>query len=170
VPLHYDNLTREDIRPLVDKILKKVAGWKGRLLSLAARAMLLKTCLASIPVYLLSFIKFLKWAIKILNTHISNYLWNDTVDSHKYHLSNWEVVSLNKEYGGLGLPNLRDLNISLLASWLKRYKVDKDKELIDFKYDTTKPNIFLTSTTGASSFFKGFMWALRLLGWDIGGK
>jgi len=26
VPLHYDNLTREDIQPLVDKILKKVAG------------------------------------------------------------------------------------------------------------------------------------------------
>lgn len=145
VPLHYDNLSREDIQPLVDKILKKVAGWKGRLLSLAARAMLLKTCLASILVYLLSFIKFPKWAIKILNTHMSNYLWNDSVECHKYHLANWELVSMKKEYGGLGFPNLRDLNISLLASWLKRYKTDNDKlrkELIDFKYDTPNPNIF----------------------------
>ena len=74
VPLHYENLTRDDIQPLVDKILKKVTGWRGRLLSLAARAMLLKYCLANIPVYLLSFIKFPKWAIKILNTHMSNYL------------------------------------------------------------------------------------------------
>lgn len=145
VPLHYDNLSREDIQRLVDKIMKKVAGWRGRLLSLAARAMLLKTCLSSVPVYLLSFIKFPKWAIKILNTHMSNYLWNDSVENHRYHLANWELVSMRKEYGGLGLPNLRDLNISLLASWLKRYKADNDKlwkELIDFKYETIKPNIF----------------------------
>jgi hypothetical protein len=26
VPLHYENLNREDIQPLVDKILKKIAG------------------------------------------------------------------------------------------------------------------------------------------------
>ena len=63
VPLHYNKLSREDIQPLVDKILKKIGGWRGRLLSLAARAMIIKTYLASIPVYLLSFIKFPKWAI-----------------------------------------------------------------------------------------------------------
>lgn len=67
-----------------------------------------------------------------------------------------------KEHGGLGIPNLRDLNVSLLASWLKRYSADKEKlwkELIDFNYKTNKPNIFLTDTCGASNFFKGFMWA-----------
>jgi hypothetical protein len=95
---------------------------------------------------------------------MSNYLWNDSVENHKYHLANWELVSMRKEYGGLGLPNLRDLNISLLASWLKRYKADNDKlwkELIDFKYETAKPNIFQPKTVGASSFFKGFMWAAQ---------
>jgi hypothetical protein len=69
-----------------------------------------------------------------------------------------------KEHGGLGLPNLRDLNISLLASWIRRYNLDKEKlwkELLDFKYDTANPNIFLSSTIGASSFFKGFMWAAQ---------
>lgn len=159
-----DILTREDIQPLVDRILKKIAGWRGKLLSLAARDMLLRTCLASIPVYLLSFIQFPKWAIKLLNTQLGNYLWNDTVENHKYHLANWELVSMRKEYGGLGLPNLRDLNISLLASWLKRFKKDDDKlwkELIDFKYNTANPNIFQTNTVGASSFFKGFMRAAQ---------
>jgi hypothetical protein len=69
-----------------------------------------------------------------------------------------------KEYGGLGTPNLRDLNISLLASWLRRYKSDKDKlwkELIDFKYGTENPNIFVANSSGGSSFFKGFMWAAQ---------
>jgi hypothetical protein len=36
IPLHFDNLRREDIQPLVDKMLKKIAGWRGKLLSYAA--------------------------------------------------------------------------------------------------------------------------------------
>ena len=95
---------------------------------------------------------------------MSNFLWNDSVENHKFHLANWELVSMRKEYGGLGIPNLRDLNISLMASWLKRYKIDKDKlwkDLIDYKYNTSNPNIFVTNTVGASSFFKGFMWAAQ---------
>jgi hypothetical protein len=106
---------------------------------------------------------------------MGNYLWNDSVENHKYHLANWELVSMSKEQGGLGLPSLRDLNISLLASWLKRYNKDKEKlwkELIDFKYDTAKPNIFLSNTIGASRFFKGFMWAAQVVRmgykWKVG--
>jgi hypothetical protein len=51
---------------------------------------------------------------------MSNCLWNDLEGAHKYHLA-------SKEYGGMELPNLRDLNICLLASWLKKYEQDKDK-------------------------------------------
>jgi len=111
----------------VDKILKRIAGWRGKLLSFVARALLIKSFLASTPVYLLSFIKFPKWAIKVLNTQMGNCLWNDMEDAHKYHLANWETVSMAKEFGGLGIPNLRDLNICPLASWLKRYSNDSHK-------------------------------------------
>lgn len=87
IPLHYENLSREDIQPLVEKILKKIGGWRGRLLSQAARVTLVKSCLASIPVYLLSFLKFPKWAIKLINTQMGNCLWNGTLDCHRYHLA-----------------------------------------------------------------------------------
>jgi hypothetical protein len=79
---------------------------------------------------------------------MSNCLWNDSEGNHKYHLVNWDNVSMCKEYGGLGIPNLRDLNICLLASWIKRYQADNGKlwkEVIDFKYRTDKPNIFYTN-------------------------
>jgi hypothetical protein len=46
VPLHYGKLKREDIQPIVDKIIKRIAGWKGKLLSYGARLTLLRTCLA----------------------------------------------------------------------------------------------------------------------------
>jgi hypothetical protein len=136
IHLHYDKLRREDIQPLVDKILKRVASWRGKLLSHAARLNLDKSCLASIPVYLLSFIKFPKWAIKLLNSHLANCPWNDSEDNHKYHLANWECVSMLKNFGGLGVLNIRDLNICLLGSWITRYQMDEGKlwkEILDHK-------------------------------------
>jgi hypothetical protein len=112
--------------------------------------------LASIPIYLLSFIKFPKWAIKSLNTHLANCLWSDSDGKNKYHLANWESVSMAKDFGGTGVPNLRDLNICLIASWIKRYQEGGGKlwiELIDFKYQTTQPNILHTRVTNSSQFF-----------------
>ena len=37
VPLHYTKLKREHIQPVVDKLIKRIAGWKGRLLSSAGK-------------------------------------------------------------------------------------------------------------------------------------
>jgi len=162
VPLHFDKLKREEVQPLIDKVLKKIGSWRGRLLSSAARVVLIKTCLASIPVYLLSFIKFLKWALQLINTHMANCLCGDEVDKHRYHLVNWETVFMCKDFGGLGIPNLRDLNMCLLGSWLRRYQESGGKmwrQLLDFKYNTSEPNIFHTSSRGASNFVKGVMWA-----------
>jgi len=88
VPLDHSKLTRADLQPLVDKFFKRIASWRGKLLSLVARALLIKTCLASIPIYHLSFFKFPKCAIKILNSQMSNSLWNDLDGAHKYQLAN----------------------------------------------------------------------------------
>ena len=88
VPLHYGKLSREDIQPLVDKMLKKMAGWRGRLLSYAGKLVLIKSCLASISVYLFSFIKFPKWAIRVIHSHLGNFLWDDSPTSRKFHLAN----------------------------------------------------------------------------------
>jgi hypothetical protein len=59
-------MRREDIQHIVDKIIK-IAGLKGSLLSYGARLTLLKACLASIPVYLMSIIKFPKWVVEVIN-------------------------------------------------------------------------------------------------------
>jgi hypothetical protein len=58
VLLHLSKLRREDLQLVIDKIVKRIAGWKGRLLSYAGRLVLLKSCLTSISIYLLSVIKF----------------------------------------------------------------------------------------------------------------
>jgi hypothetical protein len=85
-------------------------------MSYGARLALLKAYLVSIPIYLLSVIKFSKWAIKAINSHMLNFFSDNTDRKHKYHLANWPSLTQNKKVGGLGIPDLRDLNLCLLAS------------------------------------------------------
>jgi hypothetical protein len=130
-----------------------------------SRLKLIKTCLASVPIYLLSFLKFPKWAIRLLESQMTHCLWSNDSNSHRYHLINWHLVSMKKEYVDLGVPNLRLLNLCLLGSWVRRYCMDKDKiwkSLIDFKYRTEEPNIFSSKEAGASNFWKGVIWDTRV--------
>ena len=131
--------------------------------------------LASIPICLLSVIKFPKWAIKLINSQMSHCLWDNYEGHFKYHLANWGLVSQKKDFGGLGIPNIADMNICLLASWIRRYHLDEDKlwnQIIDYKYEVNSPNIFSSSPMGPSPFWKGVLWAAKTaqLGyfWKVG--
>jgi hypothetical protein len=157
IPLHHSKLRREGIQPIVDKVINIIFGWKGRLLSYGARLTLLKACLASIPVYLMYVIKFPKWAIEAINSQMTNFFWNDQENTHKYHLSNFPSLSHKKELGGMGIPDLRDLNLCLLASWVQMYHDAESKlwkGIIDCRYHTCFPNIFCCNDRNSSPFWK----------------
>jgi hypothetical protein len=113
VPLHYNKLRREDLQSLIDKILGRIAGWRGKLLTQAGRLLLIKSCLASIPIYLLFFFKFPRWAIDMINSHMPNCFWDDYEGHKKLHLANWHLICMKKDFGGLGVPQLKDLNLCL---------------------------------------------------------
>ena len=155
-------------------MIKRVAGWKGKLLSSAGKLTLLKSCLSSIPIYLLSVIKFPKWAVESINSQIANFLWHDSDGKYKYHLSNWQSLTLKKEHGGWGIPNIGNMNLCLLASWINRYHLNDNviwKKIVDYKYNNN-PNIFCCPVIGASPFWKGVLWTCKAaqLGvrWNIG--
>jgi len=160
---------------VVDKVIKRIAGWKGRLLSYGGRLTLLNSYLASIPIYLMSIIKFPKWDIKLINSQMSHFFWDNTEEKHKYHLANWHLVSHKKEFGGLGVPDLRNLNMCLLASWIQRYHLSDNvlwKNIVYYKYRTHQPNLFCCPNYGTSPFWKGVLWAAQAarLGycWKVG--
>ena len=95
-PLHYNKLRKEDLQPVVDKIIKRGAGWKGRLLSFGKRLILVQSCVASIPYYLMGVIKFPKWAITLINSQLAHCFWDDYKGHFKYHLANWGVIATKK--------------------------------------------------------------------------
>jgi hypothetical protein len=116
VLLHFEKLKREDLQPIMDKLINMIAGWRERerLLAYSSRLVLIKACLSSIPVYFLSFFKFLKWAIKLIELQMANCLWNDDKECHRYHLASCKLVNMEKDFGGLGGPNLRS---SIFVCW-----------------------------------------------------
>jgi hypothetical protein len=75
----------------------------------------------------------------------SDYIaWNDEEGNHKIHLANWPSICMEKDFGGMGIPNLQDLNLCLIGSWIKRYIQGEGalwKRVIDAKYNTRNPNI-----------------------------
>jgi hypothetical protein len=71
----------------MDKIINRIPRWKGKLLSYGGRLTLLKAYLASIPIYLMYVIKFPKWSIEVINSHMANFFWDDQENNHKYHLA-----------------------------------------------------------------------------------
>jgi hypothetical protein len=58
----------------MDELLRYAYGWRGRLLSHAARLELVRSVLATIPLYLLSVIKFPKWDISLINLQMARCL------------------------------------------------------------------------------------------------
>jgi hypothetical protein len=154
--VHFHKFRRENLQPLIDKILKRIAGWRGTLLTQAGRLILIKTCIAIIPIYLLSFFKFPRWVIDLINSHMSNYLWDGYEGHRKIHLANWHLICMKMEYWGLGVPDIKDLNLCLLGFWVKRYIKDETKlwrSIVDLKYCRNR-NILHTDKNQAYPFWK----------------
>ena len=64
LPLHVKQVRRVDIRPLIDKVGKRLTAWKGRLLNKAGRLRLVNSVLTAIPTYFLTVFRLQKWAVK----------------------------------------------------------------------------------------------------------
>jgi hypothetical protein len=105
---------------------------------------------------------------------MTNCFWDDYEGHRKLHLANWHMICMKRLYGGLGVPNLKDFNLCLLGSWVKRYIKDENKiwrKVVDMKY-CSRNSIFYADQNGASSFWKGVMLAAKALKfeyiWNVG--
>lgn len=63
---------------LLERIRKKLAGWKNRLLSQGGRLVLLKHVLTSMPIHLLSVIQVAKLVIRKINNLCASFFWGET--------------------------------------------------------------------------------------------
>ena len=53
--MHFRKLSNNDRKIIEDRIEKRLSGWKGNLLSIGGRLVLINSILSSLPMFMLSF-------------------------------------------------------------------------------------------------------------------
>ena len=86
--------------PILERLEKKLSGWKRLYLSKGGRLTLLKSTLSSLPTYYLSLFTIPKAVVTRLECIQRNFLWGSSVECFKYPWVAWEKVCLPRELGG----------------------------------------------------------------------
>jgi hypothetical protein len=123
--------------PLVASLRKRLGGWENRFISLGGRITLLNSVLNAIPIFYLSYIKIPRGVWKKTRRLQRKFLWGGRGGRKKLSWVKWDAVCQPKRLGGLGVKDIRAVNISLLAKWRWRLLNDDKalwKEVIRSKY------------------------------------
>jgi hypothetical protein len=128
VPLSMGPIPRSFIRPLVDKVARKLPTWKGPLMPKSGRLVLTKAVLSTIPTYMLMADQLPAWAIEDIDRIRRKFLWAGSDSSVRGKcLVAWPTVCLLTIHGGLGVQNLKLASFALRTRWLWLQRTDPDR-------------------------------------------
>ena len=102
MPLGTSFKTASIWNPILEKMEKKLSGWKRIYLSKGGRLMLLKSTLSSLPTYFLSLFTIPKSVAARMESIQGNFLWGSSEGSFKYPLVAWEKCVFTCRDGWFG--------------------------------------------------------------------
>ncbi|KAM0061725.1 putative RNA-directed DNA polymerase [Helianthus debilis subsp. tardiflorus] len=111
---------------VIDTIKRRLASWKANTLSMGGRLTLIKSVLASLPVYYLSLYKAPVKITDQIEKLMRKFLWAGSGEDKKMSWVAWDTVSKSKKNGGLGITKVRDVNFALLSKWAWRFKTQAE--------------------------------------------
>ncbi|XVF65903.1 hypothetical protein PTKIN_Ptkin09bG0288100 [Pterospermum kingtungense] len=123
--------------PVIEKVERRLAGWKSKVLSIGGRLTLIKSVLSCFPVYFMSIFSMPAMVKERLEKIQRRLLWGEDGDKRKIHWIGWDEVCKSKEYGGLGMVDLGLKNRALLNKWVWRFSIDNNslwKQVIVERY------------------------------------
>ena len=159
LPMHYKKLRNSDWKTIEERFEQRLSGWKGKLLSVGGRLVLINSVLSSLPMFMLSFFAIPKGVLKKLEYFRSRFFWQNDQHKKKYHLIRWDQIRQPKEQGGLGIIDLEIQNKCLLSKWLFKLANEEGtwQDLVRNKYLKGKPLGSGTKKPGISHFWAGLM-------------
>jgi hypothetical protein len=104
---------------ILDKLKNRISSWGANWLTLAGRIVLIKSVLASVPIYQNSLLLANGTIINQLEALQRRFLWEGGKQTSKRaHLVSWDKVSKPVMEGGLSLKNIKVQNLALGAKLL----------------------------------------------------
>jgi hypothetical protein len=137
LPLGAPNNTSHIWDGILEKMERRLAGWKRPLLSKGGRVTLIKSTLANIPSYYMSLFKIPVKVANRIEKLQRDFLWGGVGEEFKYHLVKWSKVCSPLSEGWLGIRKLVDFNRALLGKWLWRYGHEREawwRVVVEAKY------------------------------------
>jgi len=86
-------VTKAIFQDVIDKVDKRLAGWKIKRLFLAGRATLVQATITAIPAYVMQSARLPRSVCDALDRRIRRFLWGGTELKRKVHLIAWVVVT-----------------------------------------------------------------------------
>lgn len=117
LPLLVGKGKRKAFNRIKDQVGRKIASWKGKLLSNGGREILIKAVAQAMPTYIMSCFKLSKSLCKEMNSMMSNFWWGQKEKERKMAWISWEKLFTSKMEGGggMGFRDLKAFNLTLLA-------------------------------------------------------
>ena len=118
LPVDTKRPTIEDWEPLCAKVRGRVCPWRGKFLSKAARLVLTNSSLSSLPMLAMGLFLLAEGVHAKFDTPRAKFFWEGTSPNRKYHMDKGAWVCRPKDLGGLGITNMRLLNIAMMCKWI----------------------------------------------------
>jgi hypothetical protein len=86
IPIHYCQLTIAEWKLVEERLQKRLSSWKGKLLSLGGRLVLINLVLTNMVLYMISFFLLPKGVLHKLDYYRSRFFWQGDSEKKKYRL------------------------------------------------------------------------------------
>ena len=106
---------RNSFNAIKEKLNKKLAGWKEKLLSKVGKEVLIKVVAQAILTYTMRCFKIPNSLCDEMTSMIRNFWWGQKRDERKMAWFSWDKLCNSKEEGGLGFCQLKQFNLALLT-------------------------------------------------------